>query len=270
MNYRVLWPEKLVETMDDLGRRIAERFPESGLNQLAGELRQIVNEAVRTVERIRRPNLFLRAGVAVLIAGLAALVVRIALELRWSPDHFREGPSLVQFTDSSLTSIVFLSAGIAFLVTLERRRKRTRALKAFHELRAMAHIIDLHQLRKDPERFFELKPEEAPASRVLLPPEEMAHYLDHCSELLSVISKIAALYVQDFPDSAALDAADQIETLTTGLSRKIWQKISLMERLVRRQADEFSPDAIEAGQASLQAERVEARRASEQGLSVDP
>jgi hypothetical protein len=43
--------------------------------------------------------------------------------------------------------------------------------------------------------------------------------------LLSVDSKLAALLVQDFTDEVLLGAVNEIETLTTGLSGKIWQKI---------------------------------------------
>jgi len=39
-----------------------------------------------------------------------------------------------------------------FLTTLESRVKRARALAMIHELRSIAHIIDMHQLTKDPER----------------------------------------------------------------------------------------------------------------------
>jgi hypothetical protein len=57
---------------------------------------------------------------------------------------------------------------------------------------------------------------------------EMARYLDYCSELLSIIGKIAALHVQKFDDPVVLDAVDDIEDLTNGLSRKVWQKIALL------------------------------------------
>ncbi len=63
-------------------------------------------------------------------------------------------------------------------------------------------------------------------------PFELHRYLDYCSEMLALISKVGALYVQDFPDRAALDAVDQIENLATGLSRKIWQKIVILDRYV--------------------------------------
>ena len=45
-----------------------------------------------------------------------------------------------------------------------------------------------------------------------------------------LIGKVAALYVQRFDDPVALSAVDQIEDLTTGLSRKIWQKIMIIDR----------------------------------------
>ena len=43
------------------------------------------------------------------------------------------------------------------------------------------------------------------------------------------MGKVAALYVQDFPDAQATAAVDDIEDLTTGLSQKIWQKIMILE-----------------------------------------
>ena len=55
--------------------------------------------------------------------------------------------------------------------------------------------------------------------------------LDYCSELLSLISKIGAIYVQDFADTVALEAVDQLSTLTNGLSRSIWQKIIIIENM---------------------------------------
>jgi hypothetical protein len=226
MNYTALWQTKLLETIDDLQRRITDDFPGSGLGKLSGELRGVIAAALARVETIRRPNLGLRAGVWVLIAGLVALVGLIAVEVRWSPNTFRELPSLVQFVDSSLTSIVFLSAGVVSLVTLENRLKRGRALKALHELRAMAHIIDLHQLHKDPT----LPGGASPSDRPALTEPQTARYLDYCSDLLALISKTAALYVQHFADPVALESVDQVEALTAGLSQKIWQKIMLLDR----------------------------------------
>ena len=47
--------------------------------------------------------------------------------------------------------------------------------------------------------------------------------------MLSMISKIEALYVQDFEDTEVVDVVNEIESLTTSLSRKIWQKITILQ-----------------------------------------
>ena len=41
-------------------------------------------------------------------------------------------------------------------------------------------------------------------------------------------SDVAALYVQNFEDSVALQAVNEIEDLTTGLAHKIWQKLTIV------------------------------------------
>ena len=59
---------------------------------------------------------------------------------------------------------------------------------------------------------------------------DLRRYLDYCSEMLSLTGKVAALYLQTLDDSAVVTVVNEIETLTTGLSRKIWQKIDLVTR----------------------------------------
>jgi len=49
--------------------------------------------------------------------------------------------------------------------------------------------------------------------------------------MLSLTGKVAALYVQHFDDAVAVAAASEVESLCTGLSRKIWQKIMILEAL---------------------------------------
>jgi hypothetical protein len=46
--------------------------------------------------------------------------------------------------------------------------------------------------------------------------------------LLSLDSKVDALYVQHCDDGPTLAAVTEIEQLTTGLSRKIWQKLMIV------------------------------------------
>ena len=58
---------------------------------------------------------------------------------------------------------------------------------------------------------------------------QLRRYLDYCSEMLSLTGKIAAVYVQQFDDEVALGSASELETLASGLSNKIWQKILILE-----------------------------------------
>ena len=130
--------------------------------------------------------------------------------------------------EAGLSATVLIGAAVIFLVTVETRIKRSRTLKAINELRAIAHVIDMHQLTKDPVRI-RIEVNRTPSSlEETLTPFDLTRYLDYCSEMLSLVGKVAALYAQNFSDSVVLAAVNEVETLTTGLSRKIWQKITVI------------------------------------------
>ena len=60
---------------------------------------------------------------------------------------------------------------------------------------------------------------------------ELGRYLDYCSEALSLTAKVAAIYAQYFEDEVSLRAVQEIEDLTNGLSRKIWQKLMILYQM---------------------------------------
>ena len=62
---------------------------------------------------------------------------------------------------------------------------------------------------------------------------ELIRYLDYCSEMLSLTGKLAALYMQDMRDPVIIESVNEIEDLTTSLSRKIWQKIMVLNQPAR-------------------------------------
>ncbi|MCP3917588.1 MAG: hypothetical protein GY711_18745 [bacterium] len=102
-------------------------------------------------------------------------------------------------------------------------------MKGLHELRSLAHVVDMHQLTKDPEALRgNLGPTESSPERGMTD-AEMTRYFDYCCETLSLIAKIGAIYIEGQSDQAVVTAVDEIEELTTGLSRKIWQKIMLLQ-----------------------------------------
>ena len=142
----------------------------------------------------------------------------------------------MQTLDASINDVVFLGIAIFFLVTVEARLKRRKALGSLQQLRSVVHIVDMHQLTKDPERLMSPQPDTSSSPARSMTPPELGRYLDYCSELLSLTSKIAASFVQSFNDPVVLSTVNEIETLATGLSGKIWQKITLLERATRTEA----------------------------------
>jgi hypothetical protein len=219
--YRHLRSDKLIETAERLAVRVSERFPSAGLAKVACVVTSITQEAAATAERIRQPNWWLRGGLIALAVILAAIAVAVAIDLGSTGTPLTR---VLEFMRTTSGAFVYLGALAVFLWTLETRFKRRKAVRAVHELRGLAHIIDMHQLAKDPER----KPE---AGATVHSIEEMWQYLGYCTELLAIISKLGQLYVQDFPDGTTLAAVDQLENLGTGLTQKIWQKIMILERL---------------------------------------
>jgi hypothetical protein len=229
--YRELDPTHVIDTAARLRRRVDERFPGSGLGRVAAELESVTREAASLSAWMARPNWPLRA--AVLLTVLALVVVLIALGLQVKVELRTGGWSdLVQGLEALINDLVFFGIGIYFLVGLEVRQKRKRVLSALHVLRSLAHIVDMHQLTKDPERVFSGGPNTASSPVRSMTPFELVRYLDYSSEMLAIVSKVAGIYVQNFSDPVTIDAASAVEELTVGLSRAIWQKIVIMDRFM--------------------------------------
>lgn len=165
------------ETIAALSRRIEERFPGSGLSRVARELLDISGAAVERSRFLQRPLWPLRIAVGSLIVLLVAGAVLAAVNLRLST-VVREVGAFVQTLESTVNDLVFAAIAIFFLLSVETRVKRRRALRAIHELRSIAQIVDMHQLTKDPSVF--LSPVQATASspRRRMTRQQPERYLD--------------------------------------------------------------------------------------------
>jgi hypothetical protein len=227
--YRNLNPDRIVETGQALHRRISERFADSSLGRVAGELLSVAEEASAMSRWLSQPHWPLRVLAGLGIVAMITVVASAFLTVR-TQFSFSSMAELLQGSEAAINEVVFLGIASFFLLTLEVRLKRRRALKAIHVLRSIAHIIDMHQLTKDPEALLGRGQNTSSSPKRVLTPFELTRYLDYCSELLSIISKIAAIYVQQFDDPVTLSAVNDVEELTTGLSRKIWQKIVILDR----------------------------------------
>ncbi len=229
--YRSLDAGQIVQTCRDSSARVTDRFPGSGLSKVAAELLAVSEHAAELSNWLAKPQMLLRAlaGLGIIAVLLIVGGVAMTMKLQFTITSVVE---FLQGAEAAINEVVFIGIAIFFFFTLETRLKRHRALKAIHELRSIAHIIDMHQITKDPERIGNVvMPSDSTVKRPQNP-AELIRYLDYCSDLLALISKIAALYVQNFDDPVTLAAVNEVENLTNGLSRKIWQKIMIFDRIL--------------------------------------
>ncbi|MEM9562692.1 MAG: hypothetical protein AAGA93_08760 [Actinomycetota bacterium] len=210
-----------------LNARIHERFPGSGLERRSRELIELCQQMGSRAEELSRPILWVRWLYAILV--LVVVVVMSTISVNLSLSGLETIDDWVPFVEAAVNDLIFLGAGLFFLSTLETRIKRRRVLAELHEIRSFAHVIDMMQLTKDPQRLAGQDHRPTSASPTAdLTAFELGRYLDYCTEMLAISSKGAAVVAQRFDDPAVLATVNEIENLTTGLSRKIWQKLMIL------------------------------------------
>ena len=223
--YRSLDPEKTIATLRTLSNRIEERFPGASLNRVCIELLSIAEETTGRINWLSRPHAWIRIAVFVVIGFAMYLGWQVLKQLK-----VEAGGLEIQDLEAAANAVFLLGAALLFLVTLESRIKRSRVLSAVNELRAISHVIDMHQLTKDPSQVIVGVGHRTPSSpNRTLTAYQLTRYLDYCTEMLSLVGKLAALYAQSNSDSVVLQSVNDIETLTNGISRKIWQKIMILD-----------------------------------------
>jgi hypothetical protein len=231
--YTELELTQVQQTLRTLHNRVRERFPDSGLSHVALELCEIADETGPVIDRLRRPNRLVRVLVVIAVAvllvlsgGLLAMVGSVSL-------GDRDLGTVLDVVESAAQDLIFLGIAIYFLLTVEGRLKRRVSLRELRRLRAVVHIVDMHQLTKDPEHLLEPSERTASSPERQLTRFELSRYLDYCTELLSLSSKLAALHAQCVNDPVVLEAVNDIEVLASNLSNKIWQKIVILDTIPR-------------------------------------
>ncbi|WP_240617176.1 hypothetical protein [Nocardioides speluncae] len=228
--YRRLAAPAVMFTAHRLKRRIEARFGDRGLTRVAAEVARSVAQVADATEasraRVRRATWYARAaGAVVILIGLVALAAALRDAIGNGPDNSFDWLPLVE---STIQNIVFGGLAVLFVWALPQRLERQRLLSELYRLRSLAHVIDMHQLTKDPERAHPTYTPTDESVDIELTADELHHYLAYCSELLSLVAKTAALCAEDTSDSVVLDTISTLERLTVDLSNKIWQKISLL------------------------------------------
>lgn len=229
--YRSLDADKIIATLERLEHRISERFPASGLSRVCAELIAVARQTSTRIADVSRPNWTLRALLICLVAGAFGILLYLISQATAfkGTDEWSEA---LQGLDALFNIAVLLGGAAYFISSLETRWKRTRTLSALHELRSIVHVIDMHQLTKDPSTVGTARTSNSPSRE--LTPFSLMRYLDYCSEMLSLTAKCAALYAESLSDAVVVDTVGDIERLTSELSSKIWQKITMVQTLEDR------------------------------------
>ncbi|MHA1189527.1 MAG: hypothetical protein ACTSSQ_03575, partial [Alphaproteobacteria bacterium] len=147
--HKTLDGDQIIATIDRLAKRVEERFPGRGLVSVARELTVIARDMRDDAQALGRPNWRLRiTTTAILVIGTAMLAFAIR-EL-----HFNaltaEAVTIVQIIEPAANIAILAALGMLFVVRSEERWKKKQALTSLHSLRSMIHVVDMHQLTKDP------------------------------------------------------------------------------------------------------------------------
>jgi hypothetical protein len=227
---------RLLAMIDAQVAIVERRFADRGLCNVAQKVREAAAHAPEVCLHILKPNLVIRGGVLFLALSIVVLLLFQLSRLEFGA---ADGWAVLEGIEAAIGTAVYTGVAIFFLVSIELRRRRQRALEALQELRALAHVLDMHQTNKDPERFIFADEAAFDNDNAALTPFLLERYLDYTADLLSMIGKLAAWYAQQINDAEVLAAVNEIEQLTVNLSTKIWQKIQVVNQVYLFDRDEL-------------------------------
>jgi hypothetical protein len=228
---RVLDPARVVATFDKLQARVNERFPHAGLATVCADLALVARETAGRARSLSRPYYGLRILAALTVIAAVGLQVYAFRLVDWSVIGKVDAPGAAEGLQAAVNLAILAFGALWFLITAEQRLKRRRTLNALFELRSFAHVIDMHQLTKDPTIVLADGPRTASSPERRMTEFELSRYLDYCAEMLALIAKLAALYANRSHDEVVFAAVNEVENLTSNLGRKIWQKIMILSQL---------------------------------------
>ena len=212
-------PAKIVETAENLARGVGERLPGSTLAGLAIELAGIARKTDERARQARRPIYAIRVAsllaISASILGLWYLAGHI--HTRW---EFGTITELFEATDAGFNLMVLLAGALWFLITIEARLKRKKALDFLEELREFIHVIDVTQLYYTPD-LYKTDPASSRSSLSL-----DYTYLLFCTQMLAVISNLAPLYTRGAAGDSILRAVSEVEMLANDISTKLLSKVA--------------------------------------------
>jgi hypothetical protein len=217
-------------TAKRLVERVQDRFGEDDLTGIARQVSDVASRSEKRIGRALRVGFMIRVLtwplVVGAILGVASWIGSLQLTIR-----VNDAGDLAQSLDSVVQTMLVLGAGVWFLLSIGTKVQRRSLLKALQELNALAQVIDLIQLDKDPDRLHFSTEQRSPKSPTLGKANTaflLSRYLDYCGELLSVLGKVACLYRERIDDEVILSRLGDFDRLTNQLRTNIGAKMGLI------------------------------------------
>ncbi len=225
--------EMLSETATSIHRRIVERFPQANLRNLAASVAIKVENVADAAKRDFAPRWFITLVLFLLVTAVLSAagwgLYRMGLHFG-SPDW----TELVQSADAALQMILVIGVAVWSLLSLGHKLQRSRQLAYLESLREFIHLLDLHQLEKDPDRLSR-RPDENTSSSPKMEHVStaflMGRYLDYVSELLAVVATMAAYYAANARDEVVLGVVREIGASASQHRLHIGQKAAILAQL---------------------------------------
>ncbi len=214
--------DKIEKTLEILSKRILERFPDSSLGQTCVDFHKYALKSTANIESLGQPYKVIRV-LSFSVMAIAVLLIIYGLSFfDYSlPQNFAE---VTTISEAFFNNIVLLGAAFFFLFSFEKRLKRRRAIQFLNEIKGFIHVVDMHQLIKDPQMYGSQSLDTENSPKRSLTKFELERYLSYCSEFSSLIGKVAALYGQSLSDEAVAQSSSELEALCSSIANKIWQK----------------------------------------------
>ena len=225
-------PKKLCKTIHSLEVIVAEKFPERSFRKTILELSKVAKEAKELSYKLSGKHVvawtIIIAAPIVLLCAISYLFIVYA---HFSSDEAQTG--ILEYSDTLdlFVNLIVLSVmGSYALFRQYRLRRRKRAMQILHKLRSIAHVIDLTQHGKNYQFIVDTQDHKSDKYISL---DDCIQYLTYSSQALSLTSKVAAILIEDYNDNTVIASVCEIESLCTGISLKIWQKIETLQRHVK-------------------------------------
>ena len=153
--YQSLKHEAVRDSTRALQHRIRSRFPDRGLWEVCGELAALVDEVGSeggiSRRRIRFARFMSRLLVALIVVFVTLTIALAAADI-WADPEAISPIDFLPLLETVINNAVFAGLAVFFLIAVPERMERARVMRLLHRLRSLAHVIDMHQLTKVPER----------------------------------------------------------------------------------------------------------------------